>query len=160
MENKFSFIDKFIFIDYDIDLPDCWVRKGWYEVIDVNKKEWLIDNEYFGRHLVPDEEMSFPASADSEEECDYSLLLDSESDNGWISPSGEFYGCGFFYHRTIAEKYLKSSEEELENKGWIKLTSVSGPIANSRNITAAQKSVLLRKDYSEEKIERDFNIIY
>lgn len=158
--NKYSFIDRFIFIDEEIETDGCWVREGWYEVLNIDKDGWLIDNEYFGRHIVPDELMSFPTSADTDEECDYSLLLDKDSENGWISPSGEFFGCGFFYHRTIAEKYLKSYEEKLEDEGWIKLTSAAGPLVSDRKITAAQKSVLIRKGYSEEKLENDFDIIY
>lgn len=153
--NKYMFIDRYIFLDEDIDIPDCWVRKGWYYVIDINEKEWLIENEYFGRHLVPDELMSFPTSADSDEEADYSLLLDKDSDNGWISPSGEFFGCEFYYHRTIAEKYLKSTEQKLENNGWIKLTSAAGPLcSNPLNlITENQMNVLKEKGYTEEEIK-------
>ena len=87
-------------------------------------------------------------------------MLNKESNEGWISPSGEFFGCDFYYHRTIAEKYLKSSEEELENKGWIKLTSAVGPLCVGKKITNYQKSVLLDKGYSEEELEDMYDIIY
>ncbi len=47
--------------------------------------------------------------------------------NGWISPSGEFYSCGFMGHIKLASD-LNATEGELE-KLWVKVQNVNEPLA-------------------------------
>jgi hypothetical protein len=43
-------------------------------------------------------------------------------DYGWIDPKGKFYPCHLCEHIAIAEDVLKSDEQTLERKGYIKIT--------------------------------------
>ena len=158
---KYDFIDRFIFLDYTIDLPSLYVRKGWYQVVDIVDNNWYLKNDYFGGKIVPDRYLSFSISSETPfaDDLDYSLLLEKDSENGWISPSGEFFGCDFFYHKMIAEMYLHSSEYNLEEHGWIKLTSAAGPLVKGFKITEEQLETLVRKGYTRDNLEDRYYII-
>ena len=49
-------------------------------------------------------------------------LYDNSYDTGWLDRGGKFYGCAYEYHSEQAEYLHKSTEEELEEKGFIKIT--------------------------------------
>jgi len=49
-------------------------------------------------------------------------LYDNKYDTGWLDRSGKFYGCAYEYHTEQAEYIHKCTEEELEEKGFIKIT--------------------------------------
>ena len=51
----------------------------------------------------------------------YSYLIDTKSKYGWLSPSGEFYGCKYTHHQEVAELYFGKQEQELEKEHWIKV---------------------------------------
>ena len=65
-------------------------------------------------HIPKSEEI---VEANSWDELDWSYLLDDTSITGWVSPSGEFYGCAPREHDDIAYYILHSTERELEKKG-------------------------------------------
>lgn len=48
-------------------------------------------------------------------------LLDKDSPYGWLSPFCEWYPCAYTGHQAVAEDYLGFNEEELEERGWIKV---------------------------------------
>lgn len=48
-------------------------------------------------------------------------LWKPESDTGWLSPTGEFYGCSYADHDRLAELVLKTAVCELEKTGWIRV---------------------------------------
>ena len=53
----------------------------------------------------------------------YSYLIDRNSPYGWLSPSCEWFPCKYTNHKELAENYLGYEEQELEEKGWIKVFS-------------------------------------
>lgn len=52
----------------------------------------------------------------------YDYLIESDSPFGWLSPSGEFYGCNYAHHQDVAIFYFgKEDELELEKEGFVKV---------------------------------------
>ena len=41
---------------------------------------------------------------------------------GWLSPTGEWHPCETYEHTSYASRVLNSSENRLENTGWVKIT--------------------------------------
>ena len=68
---------------------------------------------------------------------------------GWISPSGEFFGCDYRDHEKVAEYVLNSSERELEKQGWVKIYACDGLQWYHENFrpTEEQKRVLREKGF-------------
>jgi len=48
-------------------------------------------------------------------------LLDPWSEQGWLSPTGKFYGCKYYNHDDIAYALLRTSPYGLEMSGWIRV---------------------------------------
>lgn len=48
-------------------------------------------------------------------------FYDPTSSVGWLSPSGEFFGCGSQEHDTVADLILKSTVHGLETAGWVRV---------------------------------------
>lgn len=49
-------------------------------------------------------------------------LLSDKFDTGWVSPAGDFYGCGYSSHELQAKYVHKKTERQLEQLGFIKIT--------------------------------------
>lgn len=49
-------------------------------------------------------------------------LIIKDSEFGWLSPEGNFYGCDYRDHERLARYYFEKDEEQLENEGWAKIT--------------------------------------
>lgn len=77
------------------------------------------------------------------------VLIKPDSNLGWISPSGEFFGCDYRDHAKVAELVLNSSERELEARGWVKIYSCDGVQWYHENLrpTEEQKRVLREKGF-------------
>lgn len=63
-----------------------------------------------------------------------------ESNLGWIAPSGQFIGCSYYDHAFIAENYLHSSEERLEEEGWCKVYALGEKEAKRNEINYYTKN--------------------
>jgi len=54
-------------------------------------------------------------------------IWETETDSGWIAPNGKFYECGTEQHTSLADWLLEdkfeNNEHELEERGWVKLSS-------------------------------------
>jgi len=48
-------------------------------------------------------------------------LLDPWSDQGWLSPKGLFYGCGFARHELLAHALIRRRVGALEAEGWVRV---------------------------------------
>lgn len=77
------------------------------------------------------------------------ILIKPNALLGWISPSGEFFGCDYHDHEIVAEYVLNSSERELEKQGWVKIYSCDGLQWYHENLrpTEEQKRVLREKGF-------------
>ena len=77
------------------------------------------------------------------------ILIKPNASLGWISPSGEFFGCDYRDHEKVAEYVLNSSERELEKQGWVKIYSCDGLQWYHENLrpTEEQKRVLREKGF-------------
>ena len=51
-------------------------------------------------------------------------LLSDKFKTGWVSPEGEFYGCGYKSHELQAKYIHKKTERQLEELGFIKITKI------------------------------------
>ena len=98
--------------------------------------------------------------ANSWDDLDWSYLLDDTSITGWISPSGDFYGCAPRDHDDVAYYILHSTEQELEVKGFVKI--YFDPISHSYcwysnkfHLTSAQLHVLEEKGLEIDEVFYD-----
>lgn len=78
-------------------------------------------------------------------------LLDPWSEQGWISPTGRFYGCRFYAHDDLAYALLRRSVEQLEGAGWVRVHADSYRTSQyfGREISAAQTATLLALGFPE-----------
>ena len=123
-------------------------NNGWWEY---NEDLERIENSYGGwnSHTPTPEEI---VEVSSWEDLDWSCLLDPDSPVGWISPSGEFYGCDCRAHEEVAYWVLHSTERELEVKGFVKIyfdtfSHKYDWYSNRLYLTPAQKHVLEDKGF-------------
>ncbi len=50
------------------------------------------------------------------------VLYDDHFNTGWLSPSGDFYGCDYRAHYMCALMVLRQDDKKLEEKGYIRIT--------------------------------------
>ena len=87
---------------------------------------WELENGFIynrvGGHTVYDPETAGPiVEVENFEDLDWSCLIKPDSNLGWVSPDGRFYGCDYTDHADVADLYFKKSERELEDEGWVKI---------------------------------------
>jgi len=70
-------------------------------------------------------------SAHDFDELDWSgtELIKEDSDAGWVSPDGTFYGCSSEDHDAYAQYVLKSTVESLQVNGWVRVYGEPGSSA-------------------------------
>lgn len=96
-------------------------------------------------------------------ENDWSGLIDTESNEGWLSPDGKFYGCEYQGHYRMAKLLFKKEDDELEAAGWIKISHeafsdkvtfrVNRYKKKSDRLTSAQRNYLLARPEAEAWIQ-------
>lgn len=93
---------------------------------------WELDGDYLynvcgGRHVFCSDELAEIIEAESwpdfYEKHASKIFLKPNSPYGWLSPSGEFFGCSHTGHQDLATYFFKSSERELEDNGYIKISA-------------------------------------
>ncbi len=80
------------------------------------------------------------------------VLIESDSDFGWLSPSGEFFGCHYHNHDIVSELVIKLPSRILEKTGWTKVSY--GDWECQRRLTPEQKQWLLNR-FDNIKITQD-----
>lgn len=88
---------------------------GWWEI----DGDRLYNRSGGWHHYTPSPDDVVVEAVDWDD-LDYSPYLFPDSEYGWLSPDGQWYGCEFMDHYLIAKKVLHSSEEVLELDGWVK----------------------------------------
>lgn len=87
------------------------------------------------------------------------IFLKPNSPYGWLSPSGEFFGCSHTGHQNLATYFFKSSERELENNGYIKISTepfgCNLQTYYSRNFISENQKIWLEKNGF---VEEDFGV--
>lgn len=140
-------------------------------VLEADKKEdgtlryngwWEIEGTYAvnrcgGRHHFEKGKYDKVVEAEDWDHLDYSYLIKPDSEFGWISPNGDWYGCNYRDHVPVAEFYLKKSERELEKSGWVKVYFDSWGrerhwFSDKDIITDKQKITLSRLGFSDAEI--------
>lgn len=91
-------------------------ENGWWELIGNT-----CYNRVGGRHEYYPQDKDVFAEANDWDELDYSYLIKPDSEYGWVSPDGYFYGCKYADHSLMAKMYFKKSERQLEEEGWVKI---------------------------------------
>ena len=89
---------------------------GWWEL-----ENGMCYNRAGGRHEYWPTKFDKIVEAEDWKDLDYSYLIKPDSEYGWVSPDGHFYGCKYADHSFVASMYFKKSERQLENEGWIKI---------------------------------------
>lgn len=148
-----------------IDFKEKGLKTGWkldekfnkedhawgqdiYEEIKANPEEFLIVEARDFIHLQMTKEYK-------EKWNEFVLsALKPESNLGWIAPDGTFIGCDYYDHSFIAEEYLHSSEEQLEDSGWCKIYALSELDAQNNNICYYTKRVMHFTEAQKEFIRR------
>ena len=89
-------------------------------------------------------EYASPEAAEVEKTYALRYLLDPWAMEGWLSPDGKFYGCGFYGHDDLAHALLRKTVGSLESEGWIRVHSSSFATGRDygRTITRRQMSAL------------------
>lgn len=92
-----------------------------------------------------------PEAVEIEKMYAYRYLLDPWAYEGWLSPDGKFYGCGFYGHDDIAQSLLRRTVGSLESEGWIRVHSNSFMTGRDygRTITKRQISALEKLGFVE-----------
>lgn len=115
-----------------------------YDPKDSLKNATLI-NPMGGRNSGCDIRFCKTATAKDRSELDWkgTHVYDNEKYlSGWLSPNGEFYGCDYRSHDSLARYVLHKETYELENEGYIKITYELGDKNNIRYyILLGQKTV-------------------
>lgn len=91
-------------------------ENGWWELVGNT-----CYNRVGGRHEYYPQDKDVFAEANDWDELDYSYLIKPDSEYGWVSPDGHFYGCKYADHSLMSKMYFKKSERQLEMEGWIKI---------------------------------------
>lgn len=89
---------------------------GWWMIVGN-----FLYNEYGGYHSYIPSDNDIIAEADNFKKLDYRKVYHANYDCGFISPSGTFYGCMPSEHSTCAERLFNCTEDELINKGFLKV---------------------------------------
>lgn len=88
-----------------------------------------------------------------------SPLIKNDSKYGWISPTGEFFGCTVADHRLVAEKVFNTTEVGLENKGYVKVSrrdyDLKDGILAIKGINEYQRQTLHRLGWEDDKIDEE-----
>lgn len=145
-----------------IDFKEHGLRTGWqlndkynnwvwghdiYLEIKKNPEKFLIVEAKDYNHL-----QMTPEYKEKQKEFVLSAIK-PDSKLGWIAPDGTFIGCDYRDHAFVAENYLHSSEEALEEEGWGKVyalderEAILGHIcwySKNCHLTPAQEEVLQR----------------
>ena len=73
----------------------------------------------------------------------YSYLIKEDSDLGWLSPDGRFYGCDWADHEMVATEYFGRRDAcELEKEGWVRVfrsVETKEPVYAQYKITEYQR---------------------
>lgn len=96
-------------------------------------------------------EVAPPAAVEIEKTYAYRYLLDPWAREGWLSPDGKFYGCGFYGHDDIAQALLRKRVPDLEHEGWVRVHSDSFMTGRDygREVTRRQMSSLEKLGFVE-----------
>lgn len=106
------------------------------------------------RDLIPD-----PVAAAVEMPLAARLLLRPDSDSGWVSPDGRFWGCASVAHEWLLHSLVRKSVHEASREGWVRMagdvlfhgdaTGPSGEIYGGRELTQRQRDTLFDLGFSE-----------
>ena len=144
---------------------------GWWEYDPDTGK---VYNRRGGWHMYHEHPLQEFKEATWDEIIALTIRDDSYA-TGWIAPSGEWFGCAPEDHVNFAIYYLNTTEEQLEQDGWIKVTEI--PIWLYRNdrdlwrgryeyhflnpykyITKAQEKTLAEHGLELTEYDREYNL--
>jgi hypothetical protein len=79
-----------------------------------------------------------------EQDYAYRYLLDPYSNQGWIAPDGQLFGCSYYAHDDIAYALIRKSPISLEWSGWIRVHDDLFRRPEIGEITKRQEAVLVK----------------
>lgn len=110
-----------LFVHEFVDYPNLKNHdNGWWEFDENTQKVYNRNGGWHELHYHPMNEFK-------EMTWDEVIAMDVRDDTcytGWVSPDGTWYGCEPMDHELMARCYFKTTEEKLENEGWIKVTEI------------------------------------
>lgn len=79
-------------------------------------------------------------------------VLSNDFKTGWIDRDGRFYGCSRRLHYCQAIYIHHCDDEELIDKGWVRVTAQGGPVIFFNHINELQVTTLHSLGYTDEQI--------
>jgi len=120
--------------------PFFWMKDGGDRWIHFVEGCWPFKNE---ADIIAE-----IVHTDDVTDLDWSMtpLYDSDSNAGWLSREGRFYGCPENYHDKFAAYVLGIKVPDLEETGWTRLLD-SGNYTNMHRLSLEQCNWLSTKGY-------------
>jgi len=128
-----------------------WAKPWWVED---NGEYWI---NYRGS-LVPkhkDDEVLDICVVENITDLDWSVtgLIEDQTNCGWLSREGKWYGCSHMGHRMVAQWVLNSTEKKLGQSGWIRVWHKDDWGCELRGITESQRSWLENHGHEVDETE-------
>lgn len=95
------------------------IENGYWEI----QGDRLV-NKFGGWHFYKPSEDDEIIEADSWRDILKISVRDDTEVTGFVAPDGEFIGCSAYDHENVAEVLFGCSENELMNKGYIKIYEI------------------------------------
>ena len=111
---------KFVKLKYDSDGIPLWFSYNELSPLD----DAVVFSIYGAAKTNQDLTGKQLVEAKTWDELDYTdTIFNSDFyHTGWVSPKGKFYGCETRHHHEQARYVHKTTDRELEKRGWIKIT--------------------------------------
>jgi hypothetical protein len=77
-------------------------------------------------------------------------LINPNSEAGWLSPEGKFYGCEWMKHDLIARYILKKKVEYLMNTNWVRIQDKNNYVCY-KELTQSQIDWMYQHGYDFKK---------
>jgi hypothetical protein len=138
-----------------------WTYPHWMQQIQKNGENWFV-NDSGGGFPAEGIQILNESIVDDELDLDWSMSkyfnykLDYK--NGWLSPFGDWTQCQYHDHIDVAYYVLKSSEGDLENKNYIKISD--SHVFNTRNNRYTRKQIDWLKNHDYEDSANIFEDLY
>lgn len=105
---------------------DYWDYPTWRLKIERGGQDWFVSEGGGGMPITGKEEILETKDVKYENELDWSVTsyghYREDFGNGWLSPAGEWTQCDYRGHNDVAYYIMKSDEQSIEDKNYIKIS--------------------------------------
>jgi len=150
-KKKFDYLKQLTIICELSDHTFDEIEKEMYEKFDSNKFTSTSAIDTFRGYVEKNNvEVDIDEFIERMDRIDNAVVTEGEageSAHGWINPKGTFYPCEYMGHINLAQHLAElglspGDEDDLENSGWIKLTSDNFIMRKQHKITTKQRNFI------------------